>query len=175
MTKGGVSSWCFINYNPFYDWLSWFTSHCALRWACEADAPLNIILVTSFATTDEIHNSITRSTFSFETTSVDTSQLCATSKESSSFGSSMDTRRIRVHLYLNTYQITGLDFYGFWNFWRTLIERSNKKRDSGLTDSNTISYSRSGIDTANSYSTSFNTGKNFYIKMMFYWFWYWLI
>ena len=128
--------------------------------------PENIFLVTSFATTDEIHNSITRSTFSFETTSVDTSQLCATSKESSSFGSSMDTRRIRVRSYSFSYRIPSLDFYGFWNFGRTLTKRSNKKRDGGLTDSNTISYSRSGIDTANSYSTSFNTGKNSYIKLV---------
>ena len=75
--------------------------------------PLNIILVTSFATTDEIHNSITRSTFSFETTSVDTSQLCATSKESSSFGSSMDTRRIRVRSFLCSHQKLEFDFHGF--------------------------------------------------------------
>jgi len=72
--------------------------------------PWNIILVTSFATTDEIHNSITRSTFSFETTSVDTSQLCATSKESSSFGSSMDTRRIGVRSFV-CYQKQDLNFH----------------------------------------------------------------
>ena len=132
--------------------------------------PENIFLVTSFATTDEIHNSITRSTFSFETTSVDTSQLCATSKESSSFGSSMDTRRIRVRSFGFSYRKLDLDFNGLWNLRtvrRTQVERSNRKRDDGLTDSNTISYSRSGIDTANSYSTSFNTGK-YFIQM-----WYW--
>ena len=148
-------------YNQSHEqWRAMIGSSVAVR-------PLNIILVTSFATTDEIHNSITRSTFSFETTSVDTSQLCATSKESSSFGSSMDTRRIRVRSFLCSHQKLEFDFHGFWNFRtirRTLVKRS-KKRDDGLTDSNTISYSRSGIDTANSYSTSFNTGKFITFKM----------